>query len=141
MPIYEKGLKPMVVKNYKNGNLIFTTNLEEGLSNSDICFIAVGTPMAQDGCADLTIVFQVAKNIGELMNNDLILVTKSTVPVGTGGKIKKIIQKELDKRQVNYTFEMVSNPEFLKEGTAAENSMRPDRVIIRFRRRKNHKYN
>jgi len=130
MPIYEKDLDSMVIKNYKNGNLIFTTSLEEGLSNFDICFIAVGTPMAHDGCADLSIVFQVAKNIGELMNNDLIVVTKSTVPVGTGDKIKKIIQEELDKRNVNYKFEMVSNPEFLKEGTAVENSMRPDRVII-----------
>jgi len=130
MPIYEKDLDSMVLKNYKNGNLIFTTNLEEGLSNSGICFIAVGTPMARDGCADLSIVFQVAKNIGKLMVNDLIIVTKSTVPVGTGDKIKKIIQEELDKRKANYNFEMVSNPEFLKEGTAVEDSMRPDRVII-----------
>jgi UDPglucose 6-dehydrogenase len=130
MPIYEKDLKGMVSKNYKNGNLIFTTNLEEGLSNSDICFIAVGTPMAEDGCADLSIVFQVAKNIGQLMNDDLIVVTKSTVPVGTGTKIKKIIEKELDKRTAYYDFKIVSNPEFLKEGSAVEDSMRPDRVII-----------
>ena len=130
MPIYEKGLDSMVIKNYKNGNLVFTIKLEEGLSNSDICFIAVGTPMAGDGCADLSIVFQVAKNIGELMDNDLIVVTKSTVPVGTGDEIKKIIQEELDKRNVDYKFEMVSNPEFLKEGTAVGDSMRPDRVII-----------
>ncbi len=86
--------------------------------------------MASDGCADLSVVFQVAKNIGELMSHDLIIVTKSTVPVGTGDKIDKIIQKELDKRGVNYNFQMVSNPEFLKEGTAVEDSMRPDRVII-----------
>ena len=130
MPIYEKDLDSMVIKNYKNGNLIFTTNLEEGLSNSDVCFIAVGTPMAQDGCADLSVVFQVAKNIGELMTNDLIIVTKSTVPVGTGDKIKKVIRGELDKRKANYNFEIVSNPEFLKEGAAVEDSMRPDRVII-----------
>jgi len=130
MPIYEKDLGSMVTKNYKNGNLVFTTKLEEGLFNSDICFIAVGTPMAQDGCADLSIVFQVAKNIGKLMTNDLIVITKSTVPVGTGNKIKEIIQEELDKRNVNHNFEMVSNPEFLKEGTAVEDSMRPDRVII-----------
>ena len=130
MPIYEEHLEKIVNRNYKNGNLIFTTNLEEGLSKSDICFIAVGTPMAEDGCADLSVVFQVAKNIGELMTNDLIVVTKSTVPVGTGDKIKEIIQKELDIRKTNYNFEMVSNPEFLKEGTAVEDSMRPDRVII-----------
>ncbi|MCL2115087.1 MAG: UDP-glucose/GDP-mannose dehydrogenase family protein [Methanobrevibacter sp.] len=130
MPIYEKDLESMVIRNYENRNLIFTTNLNEGLSNSDICFIAVGTPMAQDGCADLSIVFQVAKNIGESMVNDLIIVVKSTVPVGTGDKVKKIIQKELNKRKANYNFEMVSNPEFLKEGAAVEDSMRPDRVII-----------
>ena len=130
MPIYEKDLDSMVIKNYKNGNLVFTTDLKEGLSNSNICFIAVGTPMASDGNADLSIVFKVAKDIGELMNNDLIVVTKSTVPVGTGDEIKSIIQNELDKRKVNYNFEMVSNPEFLKEGTAVRDSMRPDRVII-----------
>lgn len=130
IPIYEQHLEKMVNKNYENGNLIFTTNLEEGLSNSDICFIAVGTPMAGDGCADLSVVFQVAKNIGELIAHDLVVVTKSTVPVGTGDKIKKIIQEELDKRNVDYNFEIVSNPEFLKEGTAVEDSMRPDRVII-----------
>lgn len=130
IPIYEKNLDAMVIRNYRNGNLIFTTSLKKGLSNSDICFIAVGTPMAKDGCADLSVVFQVAKNIGELMTNNLIIVTKSTVPVGTADKIKEIIQKELDKRQANYNFEMVSNPEFLKEGTAVEDSMRPDRVII-----------
>jgi UDPglucose 6-dehydrogenase len=118
MPIYERHLEGMVSKNYKNGNLIFTTNLEEGLSNSDICFIAVGTPMAQDGCADISIVYEVAKNIGQLMTHDLIIVTKSTVTVGTGDKIRKIIEKELSKRNVSYNFEMVSNPEFLKEGTA-----------------------
>ncbi|KZX16039.1 UDP-glucose 6-dehydrogenase TuaD [Methanobrevibacter cuticularis] len=130
IPIYEQHLKRIVNNNYNNRNLIFTTELKEGLQNSDICFIAVGTPMAEDGCADLSVVFQVAKNIGQIMTNDLIVVTKSTVPVGTGHKIRKIIQKELDKRNVNYNFEMVSNPEFLKEGTAVEDSMRPDRVII-----------
>ena len=130
MPIYEKDLDSMVIENYNNGNLIFTTSLKEGLSKSDICFIAVGTPMAQDGCADLSIVFQVAKEIGESMSSDLIVVTKSTVPVGTGDKIKEIIQKELDKRKANYNFKMVSNPEFLKEGTAVKDSMKPDRVII-----------
>lgn len=130
MPIYEQHLENMVIKNHKKGNLIFTTKLNEGLDICDICFIAVGTPMASDGCADLNVVFQVAKNIGELMSKDLIIVTKSTVPVGTGDKIQKIIQKELDKRGANYKFHMVSNPEFLKEGTAVEDSMRPDRVII-----------
>ncbi|BBL62219.1 UDP-glucose dehydrogenase family protein [Methanobrevibacter arboriphilus] len=130
IPIYEQHLEGMVIKNHNKGNLIFTTELEKGLSKSNICFIAVGTPMASDGCADLNVVFQVAKSIGELMSHDLIIVTKSTVPVGTGDKIDRIIQKELDKRGVNYKFQMVSNPEFLKEGTAVEDSMRPDRVII-----------
>jgi len=130
MPIYEQQLEGIVAKNYKNKNLIFSTNLKKGLSNSDICFIAVGTPMASDGCADLSVVFKVAKNIGELMSEDIIIVTKSTVPVGTGDKIRSIVQKELDKRGVDYKFQMVSNPEFLKEGTAVEDSMRPDRVII-----------
>ncbi|RBQ22787.1 UDP-glucose 6-dehydrogenase AglM [Candidatus Methanobinarius endosymbioticus] len=128
--IYEEHLEKIVLKNYNNKQLIFTVDLEEGLFNSEICFIAVGTPMAEDGCADLSAVFQVAKNIGELMDNDLIVVIKSTVPVGTGDKIKEIIQKELYKRKVDYKFEIVSNPEFLKEGTAVKDSMRPDRVII-----------
>jgi UDPglucose 6-dehydrogenase len=126
MPIYEQGLEKIVKKNYENGNLIFTTDLKEGLSKSNIVFIAVNTPMCEDGY----MVFQVAKNIGELMNNDMVVIVKSTVPVGTGDKIKKIISIELDKRKANYSFEVVSNPEFLKEGTAVKDSMRPDRVII-----------
>lgn len=130
IPIYEQHLEKLVHKNNGTGNLIFTTKLEKGLLNSDICFIAVGTPMIENGCADLSVVFQVAKNIGKLMSKNLIVVTKSTVPVGTGEKIKKIIQKELNNRNVDFNFEIVSNPEFLKEGTAVEDSMRPDRVII-----------
>ncbi len=130
MPIYEHDLEKIVNKNHENGNLIFTTDLNEGLSNSDICFIAVGTPMKPDGKADLSSVHQIAKNIGELMNNDLFIVIKSTVPVGTGDEVKNIISKELNKRNLKYDFDIISNPEFLKEGTAVKDSMRPDRVII-----------
>ncbi|WP_066970391.1 nucleotide sugar dehydrogenase [Methanobrevibacter filiformis] len=130
IPIYEPDLEKLVVKNYEKENIIFTTELEISLTNSNICFICVGTPASDDGEADLTAVFEIAKNIGKLMNHDMIVVTKSTVPVGTGDKIKSIISKELKDRGVEYGFEVVSNPEFLKEGTAVKDSMRPDRVII-----------
>jgi UDPglucose 6-dehydrogenase len=130
IPIYEHHLEKMVIKNYEKGNLIFTTDLNEGLSKSDICFISVGTPMGKDREADLSVVFQIAKDIGELINNDMIVVTKSTVPVGTGDKIRNIVANEITKRNMNFKFKVVSNPEFLKEGTAVEDSMRPDRVII-----------
>lgn len=130
LPIYENHLQSMVERNIEKENIFFTTQLEEALKESEICFIAVGTPMAEDGSANLQSVYQVAKNIGQTINHDIIVVDKSTVPVGTGEKVTQIIQKELDKRQVNYNFEVVSNPEFLKEGVAIEDSMRPDRIII-----------
>ncbi|MGL6298367.1 MAG: UDP-glucose dehydrogenase family protein [Methanobacteriaceae archaeon] len=130
MPIYEHDLENMVVRNYEKGNIIFTTNLEEGLSDSNVCFIAAGTPMDEDGSADLSAVFQIAKNIGQLMGNDLIVVNKSTVPVGTGDKVRDIISKELKSRGKSFNFDVVSNPEFLKEGVAVKDAMRPDRVVI-----------
>ncbi len=130
MPIYEPQLQEMVLRNQENGDIIFTTNLTEALKNTNIYFIAVGTPMSKDGSADLSSVFTVASQIGELMDKDCTIVTKSTVPVGTGFKVKEIIQKELNKRGVNFKFNIVSNPEFLKEGSAVNDCMRPDRVII-----------
>ena len=130
IPIYEPQLKELVLKNQEANDLIFTTNIEEALSNSNVFFIAVGTPMNDDGSANLNYVFDVAREIGEYMCHDCTVVTKSTVPVGTGYKIKDIIQNELNKREVNFEFNIVSNPEFLKEGTAVSDCMRPDRIII-----------
>ena len=128
--IYEPGLDELVFKNFNNGNLFFSTELSYGLKNSDICFIAVGTPMNEDGSADLNYVLTVAKEIGQTVSHDLIVVNKSTVPVGTGDKVKEIIYKELEKRDVDYKIHVVSNPEFLKEGSAVADFMRPDRVVI-----------
>jgi len=130
MPIYEPGLEELVKKNVYKGSLHFTTNLEEALANRDICFIAVGTPMEEDGSADLQYVLEAAKNIGRLINNDIIVVNKSTVPVGTADKVKDVINTELNKRGVKYKINVVSNPEFLKEGTAVEDFMHPDRIVI-----------
>lgn len=130
IPIFEPGLERMVLKNVENGSLHFSTKLKDGLSNAEIVFIAVGTPMGDDGSADLQYVLSVAKQIGKEMEKSLIIVDKSTVPVGTGDKVKKTIQKELDKRGVNIEFHIVSNPEFLKEGAAIEDFMKPDRIVI-----------
>lgn len=130
IPIYEPGLEELIKRNYKQKNLNFTTNLEEGLTNSKICFIAVGTPMGEDGSADLQYVHQVAKEIGQTITDDIIVVDKSTVPVGTADEVKEIILKELKKRDKNYKVNVISNPEFLKEGNAVNDFMHPDRVII-----------
>ncbi|MEL7671256.1 UDP-glucose/GDP-mannose dehydrogenase family protein [Methanobacterium sp.] len=130
IPIYEPGLEELVIKNYKTGDLNFTCSLMEGLNNSDICFIAVGTPMGKDGSADLQYLLAAAKEIGQVMSNDLIVVNKSTVPVGTAEKVKKIITEELEKRNVSCNVYVVSNPEFLKEGSAVADFMRPDRVVV-----------
>ncbi|SFV63613.1 UDP-glucose dehydrogenase [hydrothermal vent metagenome] len=130
IPIYEPLLEEMVVENYKKKSLQFTTNIQEAIENSNITFIAVGTPMGEDGSADLQYVLAVAKSIGELMQNDMIIVDKSTVPVGTAEKVSKVIQDELDKRGINLSFSVVSNPEFLKEGAAIKDFMHPDRVVI-----------
>ena len=128
--IYEYGLEELVIKNSKSGNLNFTCDLAEGLNKSDICFIAVGTPMAEDGSADLQYVLEAAHEIGQKVSHDLIVVNKSTVPVGTADKVKDTIIKELDRRGKNYKIEVVSNPEFLKEGVAISDFMGPDRIII-----------
>jgi UDPglucose 6-dehydrogenase len=130
IPIYEPGLEKMVLKNVEKQNLFFTTKLEEAINESEIVFIAVGTPMGEDGSADLQYVLAVAKEIGQKMNDRLIVVDKSTVPVGTADKVKATIQAELDKRNATLEFDVVSNPEFLKEGDAINDFMKPDRVVI-----------
>lgn len=130
IPIYEPGLAPMVLKNVERGNLSFTTNLKEAIADAIIVFIAVGTPMGDDGSADLQYVLSVAKEIGETMQKRLIVVDKSTVPIGTADKVKATIQAELDKRNSDIVFDVVSNPEFLKEGAAINDFMKPDRVVI-----------
>ncbi len=130
VPIYEPGLESLVLKNFENGNLNFSTNLSDVLNKAEIIFIAVGTPMGEDGSADLKYVLEVAKSIGENINKRLIVVNKSTVPIGTADKVKEVIQNELDKREVSFPFDVVSNPEFLKEGAAINDFMKPDRVII-----------
>ncbi len=127
IPIYEPGLEELVLKNVKEERLSFTTNIAEGVKNSLVIFIAVGTPQSKDGKADLSYVDQVAKEIAENMDEYKVIVTKSTVPVGTGARIKKIIQKHLKK---DVGFDVVSNPEFLREGSAIGDFMRPDRVVI-----------
>lgn len=130
IPIYEPGLEKMVLKNIENKNLFFTTNLEKAIGDAEIVFIAVGTPMGDDGSADLQYVLAVAKEIGSKMNNRLVIVDKSTVPVGTADKVKASIKEELNKRGKSIKFDLVSNPEFLKEGDAISDFMKPDRVVI-----------
>jgi UDPglucose 6-dehydrogenase len=130
IPIFEPDLEEFVIKNCNKSELIFTTELKLGLENSDICFIAVGTPMGEDGGVDLRYVLDVAKEIGKTMSHDLIVVNKSTVPVGTADKVKELIEEELEKRRVKHKIHVVSNPEFLKEGAAVKDFMKPDRVII-----------
>ena len=130
IPIFEPGLEQMVLKNVKNKNLLFTTNLGEAISDAEIVFIAVGTPMGDDGSADLQYVLAVAKSIGETMVKELVVVDKSTVPVGTADQVKATIQKELNLRNSDLQFDVVSNPEFLKEGAAINDFMKPDRVVI-----------
>lgn len=130
VPIYEPGLDSMVKKNVENGNLNFSNSLSDVINQAEIIFIAVGTPMGENGSADLKHVLEVAKSIGENINKHLIVVNKSTVPIGTADKVKEVIQRELDKRKVSFAFDVVSNPEFLKEGAAINDFMKPDRVII-----------
>ncbi|HQG43974.1 MAG TPA: nucleotide sugar dehydrogenase, partial [Spirochaetota bacterium] len=130
VPIYEPGLDKLVVENFKKGNLQFTTDIKEALDKTTILFIAVGTPMGEDGSADLRYVLDVAKSIGMHMTHPMVVVDKSTVPVGTAEKVKATIHDELKKRGITLKVAMVSNPEFLKEGAAVEDFMRPDRVII-----------
>ncbi len=130
IPIYEPGLEPMVKNNYSLGHLHFTTNILEALQETEICFIAVGTPMGEDGSADLQYVTGVASEIGQGMTHHMYVVDKSTVPVGTAVVVREAIQEELDKRGSDLTFDVISNPEFLKEGTAVADCMKPDRVVV-----------
>lgn len=130
IPIYEPGLEGMVHENHDAGRLKFTTDIKEAMDKSEICFIAVGTPMGEDGSADLQYVLSVASNIGKNMSHHMYVVDKSTVPVGTAKKVRRTIQKELDERGVKLTFDVISNPEFLKEGTAVSDCSRPDRIVI-----------
>ena len=130
IPIYEPGLDELVVKNVKAGRLKFTTDLAKVLNEQKIVFSAVGTPPDEDGSADLKYVLQVAKTIGENLNRYLVVVTKSTVPVGTARKVRGTIQAELDRRGVDINFDVASNPEFLKEGNAIKDFMSPDRVVV-----------
>ncbi len=130
IPIYEPGLDELVVKNVKAGRLKFTTDLAKVLNEQEIVFSAVGTPPDEDGSADLKYVLQVAKTIGENLNRYLVVVTKSTVPVGTARKVRSTIQAELDRRGVDINFDVASNPEFLKEGNAIKDFMSPDRVVV-----------
>ena len=130
IPIYEPGLDEMFLRNHKEGRLNFTTDLSTCLDKVDIVFSAVGTPPDEDGSADLKYVLEVAHTVGKNMNKYLILVTKSTVPVGTAQKVKQAIQEELDRRRVEIPFDVASNPEFLKEGAAIKDFMSPDRVVI-----------
>lgn len=130
IPIYEPGLAELVARNRANERLFFTTSLQEALEDADAVFIAVGTPPDEDGSADLRYVLGVAREIGELIRNYIVVVTKSTVPVGTNRKVKAAIQEELDRRGVQVEFDVASNPEFLKEGDAVNDFMKPDRVVI-----------
>jgi len=130
IPIYEPGLDELVVKNVKAGRLKFTTDLASVLNEQEIVFSAVGTPPDEDGSADLKYVLQVAKTIGENLDHYIVVVTKSTVPVGTARKVRQTIQAELDRRGVDVTFDVASNPEFLKEGNAIKDFMSPDRVVV-----------
>ncbi len=130
IPIYEPGLEKMVKRNVDNGRLHFSTNLAENLSGAEVVFSAVGTPPDEDGSADLKYVLQVAEEVGKHMTDYLVFVTKSTVPIGTAQKIKKAIQTELDKRSSNIKFDVASNPEFLKEGSAIDDFLRPDRIVV-----------
>jgi len=130
IPIYEPGLEAMVATNISNKNLFFTTDIAKAIQNVEVVFIAVGTPMGEDGSADLQYVLSAAESIGKAMENRLVIVNKSTVPVGTADKVKEVIHNTLRKRGVSIAFDIVSNPEFLKEGKAIQDFMKPDRVVI-----------
>lgn len=130
IPIYEPGLETMVFENYAKGTLKFSVDVQNAIASTNIAFIAVGTPMGEDGSADLQYVLAVAKSIGQHMQHYMVIVDKSTVPVGTAEKVRAVIQAELDARGSDLTFDVVSNPEFLKEGAAIKDFMHPDRVVI-----------
>lgn len=130
LPIYEPGLEEMVLRNTQKNRLHFSTSLQESIVDAEVAFIAVGTPPDEDGSADLKYVLAVASAIGQHMQKPLVVVTKSTVPVGTAEKVRKAVQAELDKRGSNIPYYIASNPEFLKEGAAIEDFMKPDRIVV-----------
>lgn len=130
MPIYEPGLEEMVLRNVEKGRLQFSTNLAESIKGCDVAFIAVGTPPGEDGSADLKYVLAVAREIGQNIDEFCVVVTKSTVPVGTAQKVKAAVQEELTKRGVDVPYAVASNPEFLKEGAAIDDFLKPDRIVI-----------
>ena len=130
MPIYEPGLEELVKRNMEYGRLRFTVNLKEAMKEVEVVFSAVGTPPDEDGSADLKYVLEVARSFGKYINRYTILVTKSTVPVGTAQKVKEAIRQELEKRGEDIPFDVASNPEFLKEGAAIKDFMSPDRVVV-----------
>jgi UDPglucose 6-dehydrogenase len=130
IPIYEPGLESIILNNCEKGNLTFTTSLEGALRDCEIVFIAVGTPMGEDGSADLQYVLSVAQEIGLFIKDSIVVVNKSTVPVGTADRVKKTIATELSIREVEIPFSIVSNPEFLKEGAAISDFMKPDRIVV-----------
>lgn len=129
--IYEPGLKELMQNNMRERRLFFTTDLQEGIRQASVCFIAVGTPSTPEGAADISMVLAVADSIGKILEQYLVVVNKSTVPVGTADKVRAVIQARLQERDArNISFDLVSNPEFLKEGAAIEDFMRPDRVVV-----------
>jgi len=130
IPIYEPGLQPMVERNVDKGRLHFTTNLASTLESCKVVFIAVGTPPGEDGSADLQYVLDVAREVGRNMKEYILLVTKSTVPVGTAEKVRSAVKEELDRRKADIDFDVASNPEFLKEGAAIQDFLKPDRIVI-----------
>ena len=130
MPIYEPGLEDMVVRNMEKGRLVFSTSLKDHLDETDAVFIAVGTPPDEDGSADLRYVLDVAREVGSKMDHYMVVVTKSTVPIGTSKKVKETILEEQKKRGVSIPFDIASNPEFLKEGSAIEDFLKPERIIV-----------
>src|SRR4030042_384589 len=130
IPIYEPGLEDYVKRNFQENRLFFTTDLAPAVQRSLVIFIAVGTPQDQDGSADLSMVLQVARDIGRYMDGYKVIVEKSTVPVGTAAQVRRVITEELEARGEAFEFDVVSNPEFLKEGTALDDFMKPDRIVV-----------
>lgn len=130
LPIYEPGLEEMVARNAQKKRLHFSTDLKESIQHADVVFIAVGTPPDEDGSADLKYVLGVASSIGEFMTHPMVIVTKSTVPVTTAQKVHKAVQTALNKRKAKIDFYIASNPEFLKEGAAIDDFMKPDRIVV-----------
>jgi UDPglucose 6-dehydrogenase len=130
LPIYEPGLEEMVARNVKSGRLNFSTSLAESIKGADVAFIAVGTPPGEDGSADLKYVLAVARGIGENIDSYCVVVTKSTVPVGTAAKVRAEVEGALSKRGANVDFDVASNPEFLKEGAAIDDFLKPDRIVV-----------